>query len=107
MGDNNQPKIELPTQQNSAFTKPSMLSVLTSKIKLNKLGNGKVAYFLGGFGISFGYLYFHFMSYISNIDESLKSDIDEIKKLIEKHNANNSLIANHKRLESNEINDKL
>jgi len=104
MGDNeNQAKIDV---KNNVSVKPGILSSITSKIKFKKLRSGKFAYFLGGFGISFGYLYFHFMSYISNIDESLKSDIEEIKKLIEQHNATNNL-TNQIKIDINEMNDKL
>jgi hypothetical protein len=103
MGDN-QAKVDV---LNNVSVKPSFLSSFTSKIKFNNVRSCKLTYFLGGFGISFGYLYFHFISYISNVDESLKNDIVEIKKLIEQHNTTNNLTNQIKMDINDKINQKL
>ena len=67
------------------------IQAAVQKLKSNKLGMAnKVTYFLGGMGITFSILYLQFMTYISKSDELIKSEIEEIKKMIEKQNLDNS-----------------
>ena len=67
------------------------VQAVVHKLKSNKLVMAnKVTYFLGGMGITFSLLYMHFMSYISRGDELIKNEIEEIKKMIEKQNIDNS-----------------
>lgn len=46
----------------------------------------KFTFFLGGMGLTFSVLYFHFMNYIQKSDEMIKNDIEEIKRMIERDN---------------------
>jgi hypothetical protein len=46
----------------------------------------KFTFFLGGMGLTFSVLYFHFMNYIQKSDEIIKNDIEEIKRMIERDN---------------------
>ena len=79
------------TKSNSTLNKTPVQAIV-HKLKSNKLGMAnKVTYFLGGMGIAFSILYLQFMTYISKSDELIKSEIEEIKKMIEKQNLDNSL----------------
>lgn len=53
--------------------------------KAKRLGTtGRLAYFLSGVGVAFGFMYYNFITSVQQSDQVLKRDIDEIKTMIER-----------------------
>ncbi len=73
-----------------------------SLLKSKKLSfAGKLVYFLSGAGLTFIFTYTNFMNQVKKNDAILKSDIEEIRKIVEKQNLEEKSLKDSKNAQHN------